>query len=175
MQALNFILEGYFFEENVKLHWKYAKGTIAKAQGTTATTGHHGKCCGCHGLFRDLLMIMKVHTRTILSVKYFKWSNIQENCIWKPKKKTNATAVFTCWKMRMIFHYFLPTHTIQNTTEFTLLRLAQHSFIFRQRSLLSSIFSLLEYIEADHTAQFLLNIRLLKLQTWRLQDWIENT
>ncbi len=44
-QALNFALEGarqfsyckgHSYEENVNLYWNFAKGTTAKAQGTTA-------------------------------------------------------------------------------------------------------------------------------------------
>ncbi len=35
-QALNSALEGALYEENVNLYWNFAKGTTAKAQGTTA-------------------------------------------------------------------------------------------------------------------------------------------
>ena len=47
MQALNCVLEGaqefssgkgHCYEENVNLNWKFAKGTTAKAQGTTTIT-----------------------------------------------------------------------------------------------------------------------------------------
>ena len=80
----------------------------------------HSKVLNRIGMEKKTHSEYEVHTRTILSAKYFplKWSHVGGNCIWK--QKHIATAAFSChnqnydsvctsWMIWWVFHGFSST------------------------------------------------------------------